>query len=156
MDGDSSPIGLITRCPVCNSQARNHIMCESSINMNTEISDDEDEEVTARRLVRQTLQKLTYKPGYYFSWESCEDLRIKIILNTPPLPDVCGNGSSCVSLTYWDIFLVEECLTRESVIQCIRRIISGWEEHEMLEWLRFDGKLFSNPHSEEFIAGGRG
>jgi len=121
-------------------------MCESVIE---QLEYDRDHESqTAERCLVEVFRTLTYKPGYKFTWEHCDDGRIVLILVTSLLLDAVERkqGIFVKRRQYLD---PATCLTLQGVREGVLLLIQGWEVHDMFEWLKFDSQRVKDPHEDE-------
>jgi hypothetical protein len=117
-------------------------MCESEIEQIDRGSE------RAKRIIAEVIQTITYKPGYTFTWDQCDDGRFLFYLHTPAIQDA-KHVDRKFTIRRFEYFLIESCQTQADVRQCFIDLILGWEKHELYEWLKFDGKQFKDPHIEE-------
>lgn len=113
----------------------------------------------ARRIVRG----ITYKPGYKFELGVCNNgTDYVLVIWQIGLPDA-RDPARTVNLRYIgperDIMEIA-CYQTEDLLRWARETAAYLEVHEMHEWLRYEGKLFCDPHDrrgeriEELALGG--
>lgn len=102
--------------------------------------------MTAQKFI-DVVHAVAYKPGYQFDASPEEDF-VRVALHTPPLEDRT-RSSATIRITFsraialYDIEHQGEDFAR----YWIRKFVLDWEEHEMTEWLRIDGRRV-DPHGE--------
>jgi hypothetical protein len=97
------------------------------------------------KAARRYLKRVTYKPGTILRIERGYYLRLYT-----KVPDSRGKKHKRRWINTWRALphLSDRGITKRELMQAVLEVTEAQEEHEQMEWLRFDGELLADPHDD--------
>lgn len=104
--------------------------------------------------VLKYLGRITYKPGYKFTYwvddKNQSTYRQNIVLNlVVPVPDSTRKDQKPVTIVFTNRIPFEYLYHNgpNYLLVRVRDFFLEWEKHEMDEWFRLDGEMVRDPHA---------
>jgi hypothetical protein len=99
--------------------------------------------------LRLALSRVTYKPGYKITARVYPHVSWPLVqIHTGEIPDSQRPGQT-IFVCFSDSYDIEKH-SEEYFLDFIRRLFIMFEDHERMEWLKYDGRRLDEPHPERF------